>query len=207
MIRIQKPRHNRSGFQAVEAKKLNRDNPEGDSVIIGKSRGQLADSSSLIRRTMSGRSPSKRRAAMHVPDNTSLFDQTPASLSQISSIMPHDESLMYNYSKCPSPSKKRKQVSIIDTTMERAVQMARGEPDGADQSFAPSPKAKSKGGKKKLALVVEVSDVSSPSVTDKSDSPSKDSGKENETALIQKKVKCMKVKRHFFPSFYSLSSS
>lgn len=112
-------------------------------------------------------SPMKRKEPSG--DSSGFYDLTPQSLSQISSIVPPEDS---TYQSMHSPSKKRRQA---DTTMEMAVERARGQPDGADRSFKKLPKKMSS---KKLA-----------DITEETESPLKE---KNSTLAAQKK-KCIKI--------------
>ena len=168
-----------------QSRRYDRENPEGVS-ISKKSVARLTTSPSSSRKTPPQKatmkrakqtqqtsqvqSPLKRREP---PGDSSFHDMTPETLSQISSIMPPDDSTMV--SSLHSPTKKRRQA---DTTMEMAVQMARGEPDGADGSFRKSPKKKAS---QKLTGIPE-----------EEESPVRANGKENSTLAVQKK-KCIKV--------------
>lgn len=169
--------------------KSDRENPEGVSVSK-KSRAKVTASPSPARKAPGEKkitveqeqhttpspvqSPRKRRGPSG--DSTNFLELTPESLSQISSIMPPDDSTMT--SKNHSPSKKRRQA---DRTMELAVQQARGEPDGADGSFRKSPRSPRVKASKKLKDIPEVDE-----------SPVKVQNKENSTMVTQKS-KCMKV--------------
>lgn len=178
-----KSKQTKSGSEStnIDSVTVSRNGPEGVS-IMKKSKIKLSDSvSSALRpgpKESVGRSPGKRRAVVPSDDSQSMFDQTPASLSQISAIMaPEDRTA---FSKVPSPRKKRREID--DSTMERAVQLARGEPDGADRSLMRTPKKK----EKKLE-VTNVTASPAPKVTGKG------CKQENSTILAQKKVKCMKI--------------
>ena len=174
--------------------KGDRANPEGVS-ISKKSKAKLTTSPSPARKSPKAarknteveveqyaaspfRSPMKRKGPSGDNSSSSLdMVLTPESLSQISSIMPPDDSTMMS-TKCHSPSKKRRQA---DRTMELAVQRARGEPDGADGSFRKSPKSPKVKASRKLTDIPEVEE-----------SPVKAHDKENSTMVAQK-TKCMKV--------------
>ncbi|XP_052095978.1 pumilio homolog 3-like [Mytilus californianus] len=129
-----------------------RGNPEGDS-IMGKDKGKLRappnsdnDSSfdvispSKKRKTHINpdplenvqRKPTKRHLQMYSDTDLSSLDQTdtPDTLSQISSIMPcSDVSMQTTFSRMRKPRGR------ADITLEKAVQKARGQPDGAERSF------------------------------------------------------------------------
>ena len=171
-------KHGQSLSSQNRSGKSDRENPEGVS-ILKKSKVKFTASPSPARKspvpkrtrknitiepephstttfTASGantspaQSPMKRKGPPE--DSSSFLELTPESLSQISSIMPPDDSTMM--SKHHSPSKKRRQA---DRTMELAVQQARGEPDGADGSFRKSPKSPKGKASRKLMDIPEVS--------------------------------------------------
>lgn len=171
-------KHGQSLSSRNRSGKSDRENPEGVS-ILKKSKVKFTASPSPARKspvpkrtrknitiepephstttfTASGantspaQSPMKRKGPPE--DSSSFLELTPESLSQISSIMPPDDSTMM--SKHHSPSKKRRQA---DRTMELAVQQARGEPDGADGSFRKSPKSPKGKASRKLMDIPEVS--------------------------------------------------
>lgn len=145
----QRPRRKPKGGK----QKSIRGNPEGDS-IMGKEKGKIRappnsdnDSSfdvvspSKKRKTHINPDPleniprkpmTKRHLQMYSDTDLSSLDQTdtPDTLSQISSIMPvSDVSMQTTFSRMRKPKGR------ADVTLERAVQKARGQPDGAERSF------------------------------------------------------------------------
>ncbi|KAK7488494.1 hypothetical protein BaRGS_00020279 [Batillaria attramentaria] len=178
-----------------------RTNPEGVSLVkkeklkLGTTPPQLAKPlKSALKKGTAGqhyvRDPTPSiiyEQRMHTPrrgqayaDDTadSSLEQTPESLSQISSIMPVDDSTMM--STFHRQSKVQNQ-SQSDTTWEMAVDRARGEPDGAETSFRKkSPHDSPRTSKsKKLEAISE-----------EAESPGTD--KENSKKKLQSQ-RCMKV--------------
>lgn len=140
----QRPRRKPKGLK----QKGSRGNPEGDSKLgrIRAPPNSDNDSSfdiaspSKRRKTHINhdqlesvkRKPTKRHLQMYSDTDLSSLDQTdtPDTLSQISSIMPvSDVSMQTTFSRMRKPKGR------ADVTLERAVQKARGQPDGAERSF------------------------------------------------------------------------
>ncbi|KAL8576511.1 hypothetical protein ACOMHN_003069 [Nucella lapillus] len=165
-----------------------RENPEGVS-ISKKSAAKLTTSpgpdrkpallksamkkkaKSKTRRADQEESPLKRKLSPGDSVSSGFYDTTPGMISNFSYIETPEDSNMH--ASGYSPCKKQRQT---DTTMEMAVQRARGEPDGTDGSVRTP-----KGTPRRLADVAE----------DTGDSPVKEN-KENSTLAAQKK-QCIKV--------------
>lgn len=205
-------KHSQSPSPRGKSSRNQRENPEGVS-ILKRSKTKLSSSPSPNRKSPAQKTPKKKvRASQQdasfefekptpatpspkkspskrkgpAGDSTSFLEQTPESLSQISSIMPPDETMM---SGQHSPSKKRRQssttlhASVTDETMELAVQYARGEPDGADQSLHQQKSPKKSKAARALQDIPEVEEEGSGT---------KLHNKENSTMVAQK-ASCMKV--------------
>ncbi|KAK3091659.1 hypothetical protein FSP39_021613 [Pinctada imbricata] len=135
-------------------KKDTRGNPEGDSVLQKDTVKLKAPPNSDNDSSFEVTSPRKRKKNKNERDNLVYIEQkhmakksksmysdtdlssldvtdTPDTLSQISAIAPvSDASMMTTFSRMRNPKGRH------DVTWERAVQKARGQPDGAERSFS-----------------------------------------------------------------------